>query len=58
MFAKANNGQKFIFIDGIATKYYIIGHLWFISEYYCSKSHNCYSLAVSSVSQSSFKFFI
>lgn len=37
MFAKANNNQKFfLFISGIATKYYIIGHFWFIFGHYCS----------------------
>ena len=41
MFAKANNSQKFMFIGGIATKYYFIGHLWFIFGHYCSRNHYC-----------------
>jgi len=41
MFAKANNDKKFIFIGGIATKKYFIGHYWFIFGHYCSRNHYC-----------------
>ena len=37
MFAKANNDQKFMFIGGIATKYYFFEYYWFITGHYCSK---------------------